>query len=264
MILSGKDILQAGFEQGPAIGLALEGIKAAGITKKKAALQKLKSIRTFPHNYLTDEHFHALAKEVVAPSTQRVDNPLRDTMLPYKIFGKEHIEQGALDQMSVAMKLPVAAAGALMPDAHHGYGLPIGGVLATENAIIPYAVGVDIGCRMCMTIYDVAPDFSYEASQRYRALLMENTQFGKAVFRRPKGHEILDDPLFKEVKAVKALKQKAVSQIGTSGGGNHFVEFGITEIVDEQNEWKLKPGKYLAVLSHSGSRGMGADRKSVV
>jgi tRNA-splicing ligase RtcB len=44
-----------------------------------------------------------------------------------------------------------------MPDAHHGYGLPIGGVLATENAVIPYGVGVDIGCRMCLSIFDINP-----------------------------------------------------------------------------------------------------------
>ena len=51
-----------------------------------------------------------------------------------------------------ACLLPVSVAGALMPDAHASYGLPIGGVLATDNAVIPYAVGVDIACRMKMTI----------------------------------------------------------------------------------------------------------------
>jgi len=55
-----------------------------------------------------------------------------------------------MQQMYAAAKLPVAVAGALMPDAHHGYGLPIGGVLATENAVIPYGVGVDIG-RLIVT-----------------------------------------------------------------------------------------------------------------
>ena len=54
------------------------------------------------------------------------------------------------------------------------------------------------------------------------------------------------------------MKDRAFRQIGTSGGGNHFVEFGIAEITDPQNEWQLTPGKYLAVLSHSGSRGFGA------
>ncbi len=57
--------------------------------------------------------------------------------------------------MNGAMRLPVTVAGALMPDAHQGYGLPIGGVLGVTNAVIPYAVGVDIGCRMCLSILDI-------------------------------------------------------------------------------------------------------------
>ena len=55
--------------------------------------------------------------------------------------------------MENALRLPVAVAGALMPDAHVGYGLPIGGVLATDEAVIPYAVGVDIACRMRLSVY---------------------------------------------------------------------------------------------------------------
>ena len=74
--------------------------------------------------------------------------------LPYRIWG-EGLEPTPLQQMENACKLPVAVAGALMPDAHVGYGLPIGGVLATENAVIPYAVGVDIACRMKMTVLDL-------------------------------------------------------------------------------------------------------------
>src|SRR6185312_7786333 len=82
---------------------------------------------------------------------------LNKTGIEFSIFGREHIDEGAMNQMYQAAKLPVAVAGALMPDAHHGYGLPIGGVLATENAIIPYGVGVDIGCRMCLSIFDINP-----------------------------------------------------------------------------------------------------------
>jgi len=71
---------------------------------------------------------------------------LRNENLPFNIFGKEHIEQGAIDQMITAMRLPVAVAGALSSDAHQGYSLPIGGILATANQVIPNAVGVDISC----------------------------------------------------------------------------------------------------------------------
>ena len=63
---------------------------------------------------------------------------------------------GSVKQMANAAELPVAVRGALMPDAHRGYGLPIGGVLATENAVIPYAVGVDIACRMKLSVLDIA------------------------------------------------------------------------------------------------------------
>ena len=73
---------------------------------------------------------------------------------PYQVWGTDH-DAAALEQMRNACALPVAAAGALMPDAHVGYGLPIGGVLATENAVIPYAVGVDIACRMKLTVLDL-------------------------------------------------------------------------------------------------------------
>lgn len=83
---------------------------------------------------------------------------LRDSPVPYQVWGKDFIEAGAITQMSNAARLPVAIAGALMPDAHEGYGLPIGGVLATENAVIPYAVGVDIACRMMLTIYPVSSE----------------------------------------------------------------------------------------------------------
>lgn len=183
---------------------------------------------------------------------------LKDTPDLYKVYGAEGIEQGAINQMEVAMRLPVTKAGALMPDAHHGYGLPIGGVLATENAVIPYGVGVDIGCRMCMTIYDMPAETLTERKGDLKKMLVRNTQFGRATFRKPMDHEVLESSLFNEIGLIKGLKDKAYSQIGSSGGGNHFVEFGITEILDENNEFGLATGQYLALLSHSGSRGFGA------
>ena len=73
--------------------------------------------------------------------------------VPFKIWGSG-LEQESIRQMQNACSLPVAAA-ALMPDAHLGYGLPIGGVLATRNAVIPYAVGVDIACRMKLSVLDI-------------------------------------------------------------------------------------------------------------
>src|SRR5499427_7108728 len=89
-------------------------------------------------------------------SSRGPNNPTsrREQPATFRQWG-EHLEPEAVGQMEKACLLPVSVAGALMPDAHVGYGLPIGGVLATENAVIPYAVGVDIACRMKMTVLDL-------------------------------------------------------------------------------------------------------------
>ncbi len=79
-----------------------------------------------------------------------------------------------------------------MPDAHHGYGLPIGGVLATENAVIPYGVGVDIGCRMCLSVFDIAPKDLVDKEQYYTRELNEATLFGSgSMFQNPADHEVM-------------------------------------------------------------------------
>ena len=184
---------------------------------------------------------------------------LNTNRIPYKIYGEEGIEAGALHQMELAMKLPITLAGALMPDAHQGYGLPIGGVLATKNAVIPYGVGMDIGCRMCMTIYDVPPVFESNNVHEFKKVLNNETRFGQATFKKPLDSDVMDRNEFDEIPMLGPLKDRAFSQLGTSGGGNHFAEFGITQILDEENEFNLPLGKYLAVLSHSGSRGLGAN-----
>ena len=77
--------------------------------------------------------------------------------VPLSIWGSD-LDPKSLDQMNVARSLPVSVAAALMPDAHVGYGVPIGGVLATRGAVIPYAVGVDIACRMKLSVFDIPAD----------------------------------------------------------------------------------------------------------
>jgi len=173
----------------------------------------------------------------------------------YPSWGDD-IAPEARAQMEAAVALPVALAGALMPDAHVGYGLPIGGVLATENAVIPYGVGVDIACRMMMTIFDAPPDLLRTQRELYVAAIESNTRFGLgAEWKRRKSHEVMDEDW--GITAVTAgLKEKAGGQLGTSGSGNHFVEF-----VDLEVGGKLPgvpAGRFLALLSHSGSRNAGA------
>jgi len=189
---------------------------------------------------------------------------LQTSPVTYKIWGEKYIEAEAITQMIGAARLPIALAGALMPDAHVGYGLPIGGVLATENAVIPYAVGVDIACRMKLSIYPSPPSAlknpkSHEYKHLYLALL-NNTIFGSGAEGIHDGkieHPILEKSHWELSDLTRSLRQTAIYQIGTSGGGNHFVEWGELEISDQNNPLKLEPGHYLALLSHSGSRGVG-------
>jgi tRNA-splicing ligase RtcB len=147
-----------------------------------------------------------------------------------------------------------------MPDAHHGYGLPIGGVLATENAVIPYGVGVDIGCRMCLSIYDIDPKELVQREAFFAREIGEATLFGSgAQFKQSEEHEVMDNELFFELPLLKNLHGRAWKQLGTSGSGNHFVEFGVVEIAEKDEVLGVEPGKYVGLLSHSGSRALGAN-----
>jgi tRNA-splicing ligase RtcB len=181
--------------------------------------------------------------------------PMRAEPAKYRQWG-EGLEPDALMQMENACLLPVSVAGALMPDAHVGYGLPIGGVLATDNAVIPYAVGVDIACRMKMTVLDIpARDLERKQDRLTRAIEAE-TRFGVgAAFRERRDHEVLEAD-WNVSPITKTNKDRAWAQLGTSGSGNHFVEFGTFKVLDRVVG--LEPGEYVALLSHSGSRGTGA------
>ncbi len=196
------------------------------------------------------------AKKSQTPEVQ----DLKPVPNPYKVYGAEQIEQGAIEQMNTAMKLPVSQAGALMPDAHHGYGLPIGGVLATsQNAVIPYAVGVDIACRMCLSVFDIEASYVDQKKDLLKNYLLNNSHFGLDVRGyKPLPDEVFDLPEWNATPIIRQLRGKAETQVGSSGTGNHFVEWGILEITEKTHDLKLPPGKYLALLSHSGSRGFGA------
>lgn len=257
MQITGKDLLSIGFKESKALGLALEAVEKK-LTHLDAAqkINLLEKLLARPEKFIHEPLLGDIAQELlrVTPGPRA----LQANAMDYTIYGAEAIESGALQQMQTAMKLPVTVAGALMPDAHQGYGLPIGGVLATKNSVIPYGVGVDIGCRMCMTVYDLPISILDDRKEEFKKMLMNNTKFGFSTFKNPKDHEILEHSAFKEIAVVKSLKDKAWQQLGSSGGGNHFVEFGIVEIVDGINEYNLAPGRYVALLSHSGSRGLGA------
>src|SRR5690554_2041133 len=179
--ITGKDLLRIGFEESIILGTVLNFCENyQGDLNKGEVLSGLKRLIQTPELTPEDSPFYELSQEIIRLQKELEKDliPLDESPKEFSIFGVEHIEEGALKQMQTAMKLPVSVAGALMPDAHHGYGLPIGGVLATKNAIIPYGVGVDIGCRMALSVYDIDELFFMENQAKFKRELIAQSNFG--------------------------------------------------------------------------------------
>jgi len=222
----------------------------------RAVQDDLKRVADAPASFVNDEVYGALAQRLVDDATAQTTFRPRASDAPYQIWGG-NLEPDAVRQLRNACKLPVAVSAALMPDAHVGYGLPIGGVLATDEAVIPYAVGVDIACRMKMTVLDLPVAALADDKPRLSQVLERETRFGiGAAFRSPRQHDVMDHD-WRVTPLTARLKDRAWTQLGTSGSGNHFVEFGELTVLEE--EAGLPAGTYLALLSHSGSRGTGAE-----
>jgi len=166
----------------------------------------------------------------------------------YKIFGVELIEQNAIDQFHAALEAPWVVKGALMPDSHVGYSLPIGGVVGTDGVIVPSWVGYDIGCgvlaiQTVFTTDDLKSRLRGNVYNRIRREIPNGTgsNFREAPYSLPK--EVIDMP--HTSFAHYAYEGKGVRDLGTLGAGNHFIEIGHDE---ENNIW---------ITIHSGSRGFG-------
>jgi len=263
-MITGNDLLSIGYKETGILGMALKLANAKFTDQPKdEVLALFKKLLTYPELFLDDEVMEPLASAMIEEANAPKDEtiPLVNKAEGYAIYGEKYIEDGAKSQMDIAMKLPVTVAGALMPDAHQGYGLPIGGVLATKNAVIPYGVGVDIGCRMALSIYDIPEEHFLTNQAQYKRELVAHTKFGAGNGYQGQykaDHEVLDRKEFNIAPFIKKLHDKAWSQLGTSGGGNHFVEFGIIEFEQRDEELNIAKGRYLALLTHSGSRGFGA------
>lgn len=258
--LSGRDLIKLGFPKNNTINIALGQInRYRKREKKESILSEAKEVLLHPEKFKNHGTWGKVAEGLVNPVEVKFQQ-LRNTRAPFSIFGENEIEEQAKFQLYDVLKLPIAVQGALMADAHSGYGLPIGGVLATDNAVIPYGVGVDIGCRMSLSVFDLPASFMKGKEEQLKAILTDHTKFGMSETHKVKAdHEVFSREEFQNIPVVKQLLDKAYKQLGTSGGGNHFVEFGVVNLQETLPEWKLEAGEYLAVLSHSGSRGFGAN-----
>lgn len=237
------------------------------IAKRAAALKK--------SGRRAEEIVAAIAEEFGAPAQLA---RLRDAPQPATIYGQVglDIEAPAVAQLELALRLPIAIGGALMPDAHPGYALPIGGVFAAHRAVAPAMVGVDIGCRMHLTIFDAPPEVFLKQRAALFADLQAATVFGAGASRpRPADHAVLEDERWDLTSQTRGLRAKAAAQLGTSGSGNHFAELIVGERLqtgrqaDQEtgsvdSSWSPSlavslslPQRFCGLLTHSGSRGVG-------
>lgn len=169
----------------------------------------------------------------------------------------EEIEDGAMQQISNLANLPSAVHVAVMPDAHKGYGMPIGTVLATKGTVVPYAVGVDIGCGM------VAIKTSLDVANAPRELVKRALDgiYARVPVGQPGRGRDRDAGSFTERQNSEALRawyevlpnewktkvrERADRQLGTLGGGNHFIEL-------------QSDGEKVWLMLHTGSRSFGKE-----
>ncbi len=260
--ITGKELRTIGYPEGPVISIAMDVMqKKYKHHGKEEVMELLQKVLANPIEYSNDAVLALIAEQLIPKKeTEGAEISLNQTGIQFNVFGQEHIEEGAMHQMYQAAKLPVSVAGALMPDAHSGYGLPIGGVLATENAVIPYGVGVDIGCRMCLSVFDINPKDLTDRESYFAREINEATLFGSgAQFDRAANHEVMEHELFFQLPMLKKLHGRVWKQLGSSGSGNHFAEFGVVDIAEEDQVLGIEAGKYIGFLTHSGSRALGAN-----
>ena len=169
-------------------------------------------------------------------------------------------EEGAVQQAVNLAKHPALVGHvALMPDAHLGYGMPIGGVVAADNAVIPAAVGVDIGCGMIATETDIPAERFADMSFRraFQEKLKERIPVGEGVSHR----ETQDWEGFEAYTANNGMRSNLWPSkldrlnLGTLGGGNHFIELQKTTALDGSGD--PEGGSRVWLMIHSGSRNLG-------
>jgi len=226
---------------------------------KDQKLELVEKVKLNPETYINDKVLAPIAAEFYA--AEEIDKPiieLAEKPANLNVFGRPLIKSNAYQQMTRATRLPVVERAALMPDSHLGYGLPIGGVLATKKAVIPYAIGMDIGCRMSLTLYEANERFLKMHEHKFTQSIEKHTAFGiSKQLNYKQEHSFLDSDVFNSTPLLKKLKSKAARQLGSSGSGNHFVEWGIVDLQADKHIG-LPAGTYLGLLAHSGSRGFGA------
>jgi tRNA-splicing ligase RtcB len=163
--------------------------------------------------------------------------------IPIKLW-LDDIEERALEQARNLANHPFAYHHiAVMPDAHVGYGMPIGGVLATRDVVIANAVGVDIGCGLC-AVKTSLNEIDKETLKRILGKIRETIPVGFGRHKKKQDQKLMPEN-WQDLPVVKREFKSALTQIGTLGGGNHFIE---VQKGSDEHVW---------IMIHSGSRNIG-------
>ena len=258
--MRGDDLVAVGLEPGPLFGVALNALpKAVKRLGREQALAELQEVVAAPERHTSHPYFARVALKLIDNLAQApVAFAERDAPAPFRSWCAD-AEQGALSQMHNALRLPSAVQGALMPDAHQGYGLPIGGVLATEGTVIPYAVGVDIACRMKLTVLDLPVAVLDEQPALLERALLRETQFGTgATLRERADHEVLDAERWAMTQLVRNAARQGDRRSSARAAPATTSSSSVVSTLAADDLGLEPPARYLALLSHSGSRGPGA------
>lgn len=167
--------------------------------------------------------------------------------IPIKLW-LDTLEDEALTQAKHLADLPFAFHHvAIMPDAHSGYGMPIGGVLATTNVIIPNAVGVDIGCGMSTVQTSLqVEDLPVDILKKTIGTIRSSIPLGFKHYKTPQNPKSMPKTKIGDhMPIVQKEYRRALTQVGTLGGGNHFIEL------------QKDPNNSVWLMIHSGSRNVG-------
>jgi len=163
------------------------------------------------------------------------------TNTPYKIYA-ELLDETSQEQFYDVLRQPYVTYGALMPDAHAGYSMPIGGVCSTKDVVVPQFVGFDIGCGMCAYKTDYTKEQIEKNANIIYNQIREQIPLG---FSTHQNNQEFKSDLPLSDFAKESLESVGLKQLGTLGGGNHFIEIDY----DSNNiAW---------IVIHSGSRGFG-------
>ena len=269
-ILTGEDLIDAGYSEGPMIGKMLARAakhEANGVSDKKYLLKLLKREFAAPPPKMVMREKPASLTEAIEPT------------------GKEEKENVAKvrKKMDELLKVPVIHRGAIMPDACPAGAapavIPVGGAIAVENAIIPSAHSADICCSMFATFYEARSEVKNEINA-----LATATRFGPGGrhFDDLVHHPVLEEEVW-ENRFLTGLKERARIHIADQGDGNHFAYVGEVELtlaqlaklhsaghsdfarrlqggaeLGELGESAEAPKKYRVLVTHHGSRGLGA------